>query len=115
MGRTQFKEPASSPFASQETVLYPSPGSEPAPAPAPQPPCPAGYRLIEKIGSGGMGEVWKARDLQLGRYVAIKYLRAIATEEDLARFRREAETCSQLSHPGVTRIYTVGQDRKSVV
>jgi tetratricopeptide (TPR) repeat protein len=58
-----------------------------------------------------MGEVWKAQDLQLGRFVAIKYLRAIASDEDLARFRREAETSSRLNHPGVTRIYTVGQEQ----
>ena len=66
---------------------------------------------MQKVGSGGMGEVWKARDLQLGRLVAIKYLRAIASDEDLARFRREAETSSRLNHPGITRIYTVGQEQ----
>jgi tetratricopeptide (TPR) repeat protein/predicted Ser/Thr protein kinase len=75
------------------------------------PPCPPGYKLLQKVGSGGMGEVWKARDLQLGRHVAIKYLRAIASDEDLARFRREAETSSRLNHPGITRIFTVGQEQ----
>jgi len=109
MGRTQLKDRASSaassaavPLPSQKTVLNPS-RPEPPPT-ASIPPCPPGYRLMQKVGSGGMGEVWKARDLQLGRLVAIKYLRAIASDEDLARFRREGETSSRLNHPGITRI-----------
>lgn len=77
----------------------------------PAPPCPSGYRLLGKVGSGGMGEVWKARDLQLGRDVALKYLRAVASEDDLVRFKREAETASRLNHPGVTGIHAVGQEQ----
>src|SRR6185295_7155420 len=89
------------PMASSKTLILPQ-EAQADPAAALLPPCPAGYRLQEKVGSGGMGEVWKALDLKLGRDVAIKYLRIVATDDDLARFQREAETASRLSHPGVT-------------
>ena len=75
----------------------------------PAPPCPPGYRLHSRVGHGGMGEVWKALDLSLGRVVALKFLRAIASEEELARFRREAELASRLDHSGITTVYGVGQ------
>src|SRR5581483_12395269 len=59
------------------------------------------YRLIQQIGAGGMGEVWKAEDTRLGRIVAIKILPpAIAADsEALARMRREARMAAQLHHP----------------
>ena len=63
------------------------------------------YRLIEPIGAGGMGEVWKARDANLDRDVAIKLLHRAGDEKSRARFRREALVLSRLSHPGVATIF----------
>ncbi len=68
------------------------------------------YRLLEKIGEGGMGVVWKARDTSLDRDVAIKVLPAAFVEdgERLARFEREAKAVAALSHPNVVGIYGLG-------
>jgi dipeptidyl aminopeptidase/acylaminoacyl peptidase len=65
------------------------------------------FRLAEKIGEGGMGEVWKATDMALGRDVAIKFLPAsLASDPDrLARFEREAKVLASLNHPGIAGIY----------
>src|SRR5262245_66218922 len=67
----------------------------------------AHYRLIEKIGEGGMGEVWKAHDAHLDREVAVKVLAAGALNDPdtRTRFRREAHVLSRLSHPGVATVY----------
>jgi serine/threonine-protein kinase len=67
----------------------------------------ARYQLLAKIGEGGMGEIWKARDEHLDREVAIKVLAhgAIDDEAGRARFRREAHVLSRLSHPGVATIF----------
>ncbi len=65
------------------------------------------YRLAEKIGEGGMGEVWKATDTTLARDVAIKFLPAslAADPERLARFEREAKVLASLNHPGIAGIH----------
>jgi serine/threonine-protein kinase len=65
------------------------------------------YRLLERIGAGGMGEVWKARDARLDRTVAIKMLLrgALGDETSLERFRREALTLSRLSHSGIATVF----------
>src|SRR5688572_16000301 len=65
------------------------------------------YRLVERIGQGGMGEVWKAHDGKLDRDVAIKMLlsSAVVDRNSLERFRREALVLSRLSHPGVATIF----------
>ena len=67
----------------------------------------AHYRLVEKIGQGGMGEVWKARDTSLERDVAVKLLReSVAADADhLARFHREAKLLASLNHPHIATIY----------
>ena len=67
----------------------------------------AHYRLIEKIGEGGMGEVWRAADTTLDRDVAIKILPAAfaADPERLARFEREAKVLASLNHPNIAAIY----------
>lgn len=66
------------------------------------------YRLIARIGAGGMGEVWKAEDTRLGRDVAIKILPpAVASEpEAIARMRREARTVAQLYHPNIATVHS---------
>lgn len=68
------------------------------------------YRLIEKIGSGGMGVVWSAQDTKLKRQVAIKILPShlTADTERKLRFQREAETAAGLSHPNIAVIHEVG-------
>jgi serine/threonine-protein kinase len=67
----------------------------------------ARYRLVSKIGRGGMGEVWKAHDAHLDREVAVKVLAPGALDDAAARerFRREAHVLSRLSHPGVATIF----------
>jgi serine/threonine protein kinase/TolA-binding protein len=66
------------------------------------------YRLIARIGAGGMGEVWKAEDTRLGRDVAVKILPpAVASDpEAIARMRREARTVAQLYHPNIATIHS---------
>src|SRR5213592_4446648 len=70
------------------------------------------YRLIERIGAGGMGEVWKAEDTRLGRAVAIKILppAVAADSEAIARMKREARTAAQLYHPNIATIHAIEQD-----
>jgi serine/threonine-protein kinase len=65
------------------------------------------YQLDERIAAGGMGEVWRATDLVLGRAVAVKLLRCegAGSEQDRARFRAEARHAGSLSHPGIARVY----------
>ena len=65
------------------------------------------YMLLEKIGRGGMGEVYKARDDRMGRVVAVKVLShaTIISDEALARFRREVRTAAQLCHPNIVTAY----------
>ena len=71
----------------------------------------AHYEILEKIGAGGMGEVYRARDTKLGRDVAIKVLPEdfAANEERLARFQREAQVLASLNHPNIAAIYGVEQ------
>ncbi|MEN1987516.1 Stk1 family PASTA domain-containing Ser/Thr kinase [Paenibacillus hubeiensis] len=70
------------------------------------------YEIIERVGGGGMALVYKAQDLLLNRFVAIKVLRQqfVHDEEFIRRFRREAQSAASLSHPNVVSIYDVGQE-----
>ena len=69
------------------------------------------YEILEPVGGGAMGEVYKARDLRLGRVVALKFLSADLTRDPSARrrFLREAEAVAQLDHPNVATIYETGE------
>ncbi|MEW5974584.1 MAG: protein kinase [Acidobacteriota bacterium] len=66
------------------------------------------YIVVEPIGSGGMGDVYRAQDPRLGRQVAIKVLAPAADEELIARFEREARATALLSHPNIVTIFDVG-------
>ena len=70
------------------------------------------YRIVEKIGTGGMGEVWRANDPRLDRDVAIKVLPQdfAANEQFRARFEREARTISSLNHPNICTLFDVGEE-----
>lgn len=68
------------------------------------------YRLDQRLGQGGMGEVWRGHDLNLDRAVAVKVLLEAATNDEVvARFRREATIGARLQHPGITVVHDVGQ------
>jgi serine/threonine protein kinase/tetratricopeptide (TPR) repeat protein len=74
------------------------------------------YRLVEQIGEGGMGVVWKAEDTRLGRPVAIKVLPRLFTSdpERRQRFRREAKSAAALNHPGITVIHEIGEEGETL-
>src|SRR5438093_582291 len=66
------------------------------------------FRLVERLGAGATGEVFRAEDIYLGRFVALKLLRRLGDAKQKERFLREARLCSSLVHPHIAVVYEIG-------
>src|SRR5262245_8169352 len=109
--RPTMTEPVGEPVSSQRngtTILHDVPSAAAADLPAVV--APPGYELLDEIGSGGMGVVYRARERALNRHVAIKILHDRFRDNGpaAARFAAEAQITGQLQHPGIPPVYEVG-------
>src|SRR5262249_29383618 len=98
--------------AEPKTLLPDGEAESPVETPAQSPERVGGYEILQVLGRGGMGVVYKARHIALNRLVALKMIRAgaHAGPEKIARFRREAEAVARLQHPNIMQIYDIGQE-----
>ena len=111
--------PARSSSLSGSETAPPFSGPGPTTPPVPTPPagkeggrpCVSGYEVLEELGRGGMGVVYRAKQLRAGRLVALKMIRVGESPgaEELARFRTEVEAVARLQHPHVVQIFDVGE------
>jgi serine/threonine protein kinase len=70
------------------------------------------YKVVERLGAGGMGELWKAEDTTLGRSVALKFLAAHLLDDDEAkqRFLREAKAAAAITHPNICHVFEAAEE-----
>ena len=96
-------------------MARPRDGLRPAETAAPQPRTLGHLQLLEKVGEGAFGAVWKARDTKLDRIVAVKIPRRGQLEpEEVEKFLREARAAAQLKHPNIVGVHEVGQQGETV-
>src|SRR5262249_41662886 len=109
--RLAVLRPGEQALGMQATLEAPADATLAGSVPAPPPPDVPGYVILGELGRGGMGVVYKARQLDLDRIVALKMILAggEGSTAELARFRTEAQALARLQHPNIVQVFEVGQ------